>query len=83
MYRTLMSLWPIIYFILPLLNVLARWTAPPEIALGTAITENGGNEYFKAGIVLWAGIGILLALVRIEIMSFAYATRMIHFFCFY
>ena len=71
MYRALMWLWPFIYLMLPFLNVLARWTAPPGIADGSAIVEGGEGVYFKASMAVWAGIGVLLALVRIEAMSFA------------
>ena len=31
LYRVLMLLWPILFAILPFLNVLARWSAPPEV----------------------------------------------------
>ena len=71
MYRALMWLWPFIYLLLPLLNILARWTAPADIVAGIAVGVDGKDAYLKASFVVWACIGLLLALVRIEAMSFA------------
>ena len=81
LYRALMLLWPILFAILPFLNVLARWSAPVSVlnaAAGDAevldsIGEIAGEvTTYPGGLLLWTGIGIALAILRLGHMCYAY-----------
>ncbi len=80
-----MLLWPILFAILPFLSVLARWSAPPEAfaqaqqavnaTLGavTEVLEADGltpTVTFPGGTLLWIGIGVALAVLRLGHMCF-------------
>ncbi|PAV20345.1 MFS general substrate transporter [Pyrrhoderma noxium] len=81
LYWALMLLWPALFAILPLLAVLARWTAPPEafaIVSSSAVVDAGmeiGGEVplhtYPAGILLWTGIAIALAILRCGHMCYS------------
>lgn len=76
-----MLLWPALFAILPLLAVLARWTAPPEafaIVSSSTVVDAGmeiGGEVplhtYPAGILLWTGIAIALAILRCGHMCYS------------
>ena len=73
-----MALWPILFAILPFLSVLARWSAPPEVFAMANISDVAGSvegsaasTTYPAGTLLWTGIGIALAILRLAHMCYA------------
>lgn len=81
-----MLLWPTLFAILPFLAVLARWSAPPEAlaamqqsvnAAVEAAAQGLGEEVsmaptvtYPGGTLLWIGIGVALAVLRLGHMCF-------------
>lgn len=63
MYNVCMAIFPYVYLLLPLLNLVAR----------TGIEEVNGVETITAGTkaLLWLGIGIILSLARIACLAFS------------
>ncbi|KAI5117843.1 hypothetical protein M0805_008115 [Coniferiporia weirii] len=87
LYRALMLLWPILFSILPLLNILARWSAPaaalaaPVADIGAALDAIGDaaaeTVTYPAGPLLWFGIGVALAVLRLGHMCYSLNTILI------
>ena len=67
-----MTLWPVLFAFLPIVNILARLAMPTNI--GEIDVLSDGTEidpWFPAGIVVWMAIGIALAILRVAHMSFS------------
>ncbi|KLO16145.1 MFS general substrate transporter [Schizopora paradoxa] len=92
LYRVLMLLWPVLFAILPFLSVLARWSATPEAlaamqeSMNVAIeaSSEGLGEVgmmptitYPGGTLLWIGIAVALAVLRLGHMCFTLNTILI------
>jgi len=64
LYRALMSVWPLIFAMLPVLNVIARWTLPEA-------AREDDDYKFAASPWLWLGIAVVMATVRLAAMSYS------------
>lgn len=78
LYRALMLLWPLAFASLPALSYIARKTAPSEFLLQAAtdvlsdgIEAAASAATYPAGVFVWFGIGVSLALLRLGHMCFA------------
>lgn len=67
-YKLCMKLWPVGYFALPLLNVVAR----------AGLEGNAGVEELKPAYAaaVWVGIGLCLAVTRMANLAFSYVVNL-------
>ncbi|KZS87809.1 MFS general substrate transporter [Sistotremastrum niveocremeum HHB9708] len=64
LYRALMSLWPLIFALLPFINIIARMTLPAEALLDDDLR-------FPASPLVWMSIGVVLSVFRMASMSYS------------